>query len=83
MYWVILIVLFNVAFGLGMWFHRFLSKYSYGGTIVVQKRSDGSLLYTLVIGGDLELLQYKKDILLRIRPIEIDEDLDEDSLNRE
>lgn len=64
-------------FCLGIWFHSWSLKASYGGTIVVQRQSDGKLMYTLVVGGDLEQLQYKKDILFRITPVDSDTDLDE------
>lgn len=48
------------------------SKDPYDGSILVEKRSDGSILYTLEIDGDLDALQHKDEITLKVAPASLD-----------
>jgi hypothetical protein len=67
----------------GVLFCSIINKFAYSGTMWFKKFEDGKVVYTLEIDGDLDLLQYKKHILLKISPEVVEEVEVDDSLVRE
>jgi len=83
LFWVWLVVVGFVLGNIGFLMGRFvLPQGGYGGTIVAQKKPDGKLVYTLVIGGDLDKLQYEKDVLLKVVRVSEKDNIDEELLDR-
>lgn len=44
------------------------ARNKYFGSVLVETKAEGIVMYTLEIDGDLDELQHKRDILLKVTP---------------
>lgn len=71
--WVLIgggIVIFYTGMGLGFWLkHWLLNRSGYDGRVVILKDND-KILYSLELHDDPVEIQYKNELILKVKPLE-------------